>query len=81
MRSAIDGRLISDKFPDSVHRDPVGSQVVKYDRKLIFIQGFIDIRDVTMEHIVFIVVFNDDDAVAVGMAFGFDHMNTIDYFL
>ena len=47
------------------------------DRKFIVVESFVNIGDVSVQHIELTFIFKNDDTVAFGMAFCFDHEDTI----
>ena len=77
MGGEIDGGIVFDKLPNTVQGDPGGLDVLEDDGQFIRLQGGIRVGDIAVEHVVQASVFGNDDAVAVGMAFGFNEIDAI----
>ena len=64
----IDGRIVLDKLADAVEGLAGGSLILEDNREFVGLQGGVAVGDVTVEHVVESVVFQNDDAVALGVA-------------
>ena len=77
MRTAIDGRMITDKFAHTADGGERFLKVVKNDGLLVFIERLVHIGDVAVEHIEETAVLYYYEAVAFGVTLCLDIINTV----
>ena len=77
MRTTVDGRVIADEFAHTADGGERFLKVVKNNGLLVCIERLIHIGDVAVEHIEETAVLNDYKAIALGVPFCFDIIDSV----
>ena len=76
MGGEIDGGIVLDELINTVEGLAGGLDILEDDTEFIGFQGSIAVGHIAVEHIEQALVFDDDDAIAEGMPFGLNEIDT-----